>query len=165
MWNRESKPTTAAPVTPSASVAHHEPSVQAPPVVAAPVASAAPAVPTKARGSTLVIKGDLTAAEDLVLEGRVEGTISLPEHILTIGLGSELAAAVNARVVVLQGAIAGDINAFERVELKSTARMSGDLVTPKVQMSDGATFTGRLETRKPGKTGGHHGQKGAERVA
>jgi cytoskeletal protein CcmA (bactofilin family) len=165
MWNRESKPSTPAPITPAAPVTLHEPSVQAPPVQAASAASAAAAIPMKARGSTLVIKGDVTAAEDLVVEGRVEGSISLPDHVLTIGAGSDLAAAVNARVVVLQGAIAGDINAFERVELKSTGRMNGDLVTPKVQMSDGATFTGRLETRKPGKTGGHQGQKGAERVA
>ena len=137
-----------------------------PPVQPVPVAPAAPVAPAKAKGSTLVIKGDVSASEDLVLEGRVEGTISLPDHVLTIGLGAELAAAVTARVVVLQGTITGDMNAFERVEVKSTGRMAGDLITPKVQMSDGATFTGRLETRKPAKAAGRTGQKDAsERVA
>ena len=165
MWNRESKSSTPPPAAPPAPVAQMETPIQSAPVHVASPAPAAP-VTTKAKGSTLVIKGDVSASEDLVLEGRVEGTISLPDHVLTIGLGAELAAAINARVVVLQGAISGDINAFERVELKSTGRMAGDLVTPKVQMSDGATFTGRLETRKPGKGAGKTGQTGtAERVA
>jgi cytoskeletal protein CcmA (bactofilin family) len=157
MWNRESKSSTPAPVLQAAPAAHHEPHVQSPPVRAAAAAPTAPVPAAQTGGSTLVIKGDVTAAEDLVLEGRVEGSISLPDHVLTIGLGSELSAAVNARVVILQGAIAGDVNAFERVELKSTGRMAGDLITPKVQMSDGATFTGRLETRKPDKAAGRQG--------
>jgi cytoskeletal protein CcmA (bactofilin family) len=53
--------------------------------------------------------------------------------------------------VIVHGAVTGNITAFERVEVKATGRMDGDLVSPKVQMSDGATFSGRLETRNPGK--------------
>jgi cytoskeletal protein CcmA (bactofilin family) len=162
MWNRESKTSSAAPVTPVAPAAHIDVQpIQAAPVHAATASPAMPTAPAKAKGSTLVIKGDVTASEDLVLEGRVEGTISLPDHVLTIGLGAELAAVAAARVVILQGAISGDISAFERVELKSSGRMAGDLVTPKIQMSDGATFSGRLETRKPGKATGRPGQKDA----
>jgi len=112
-------------------------------------------VPAKAKGSSLVIKGELSGSEDLAIEGRVEGKVSLPEHVLTIGLGAEVAAEIVARVVIVHGAVTGNITAFERVEVKTTGRMNGDLVSPKVQMSDGATFSGRLETRNPGKGNAH----------
>ena len=119
MWNRE----TSKPTVPSAPplAAAQEPAPQPEPVAAAPVVIGPPAAPAKARGSSLVIKGELTGAE------------------------------VIARVVILHGSMTGNITAFERVELKATGRMNGDLVSPKVQMSDGATYTGRLETRNPGK--------------
>jgi cytoskeletal protein CcmA (bactofilin family) len=149
MWNREpNRPNVAA--SPSVAVMP-EPMPQ--PTAPAPVESApyAPPAPTKAKGSSLVIKGELSGSEDLAIEGRVEGKVSLPEHVLTIGLGAEVAAEIVARVVIVHGAVTGNITAFERVEVKATGRMNGDLVSPKVQMSDGATFSGRLETRNPAK--------------
>ena len=145
MWNRETQK-SSSPVAPP--VMAHEP---VPAVHTPQHAPAAPVAPAVAKGSTLVIKGELTGSEDLALEGRVEGKISLPDHVLTIGLGAEVSAEVVARVVVLHGKINGNVTAYERVELKSSGRMQGDLTSPKVQMADGATFSGRLETRNPGK--------------
>jgi cytoskeletal protein CcmA (bactofilin family) len=144
MWNRETnnRPNTVpnpAPYTP-------EPAPQ--PISPEPAVAAAP---VKAKGSTLVMKGELSGSEDLAIEGKVEGKIALPEHVLTVGLGAQVAAEIIARVVILHGSVTGNITAYERVEVKATGRMNGDLVTPKVQMSDGATFTGRLETRNPAK--------------
>jgi cytoskeletal protein CcmA (bactofilin family) len=149
MWNREpNRPTVPA----SPSVAYMpEPMPQ--PTAQAPFESApyTPPAPGKAKGSSLVIKGELSGSEDLAIEGRVEGKVSLPEHVLTIGLGAEVSAEIVARVVILHGSVTGNITASERVEVKATGRMDGDLVSPKVQMSDGATFSGRLETRNPAK--------------
>jgi cytoskeletal protein CcmA (bactofilin family) len=166
MWNRETKPgsqpTAAAPI----AAAPFEP-VQPQPVPVAPAPTAATATyapPAKAKGSTLVMKGELSGAEDLVLEGKVEGKISLPDHVLTIGLGAEVSAEIQARVIVLHGHVTGNAIASERMEIKSSGRMQGDLITPRVMMADGATFNGRLETRVPGK-GTSAKSKQAELVA
>lgn len=147
MWNREPNKSNVAAM-PTAVMPEPAPMPVAPAVEPAPVV---PAAPVKAKGSSLIIKGELSGSEDLAIEGRVEGKISLPEHVLTIGLGAQVSAEVIARVVILHGAVTGNITASERVEIKATGRMNGDLVSPKVQMSDGATFSGRLETRNPSK--------------
>src|SRR6187402_3320909 len=113
MWNRETnnKPNTV----PGPTAYTPEPAPQQfAPVESAPVV---PAAPVKAKGSTLVIKGELAGSEDLAIEGKVEGKISLPEHVLTIGLGAQVAAEVIARVVILHGAVTGNITAYERVEV------------------------------------------------
>lgn len=150
MWNREPNKPTAVAMPPVATVTP-EPMPQPTAPAVEPAAPYVPAPPAKAKGSSLVIKGELSGSEDLAIEGRVEGKVSLPEHVLTIGLGAHVSAEIVARVVIVHGAITGNITAFERVEIKATGRMNGDLVSPKVQMSDGATFSGRLETRNPGK--------------
>ena len=163
MWNRESKSSSPAAVPPPASSTPQPVPVE-PVVPPAPVAIT-PATPAKAKGSTLVITGNLSASEDLAFEGRIEGTVSLPDHVLTIGAGAEVSAEVTARVVVLQGTLTGNVSAFERMEIKPSGRMNGDLVSPKVQMADGATFCGRLETRTPGKAPSNATSKASERVA
>lgn len=152
MWNRETnKPGGATPYA-AAIIPEPQPQTAAAPVEPGPApAPVAPVAPAKAKGSSLVIKGELSGSEDLAIEGRVEGKISLPDHVLTIGLGAQVSAEIVARVVILHGSITGNVAASERVEMKATGRMHGDLVSPKVQMSDGATFSGRLETRHPGK--------------
>ncbi len=66
-------------------------------------------------GATLVIKGTVTAGEDLVLGGRVEGTIRVPGHMLTLGPGAEVTADVQAHTVVVSGAVRGDVRATEKV--------------------------------------------------
>lgn len=149
MWNRESQksPSLVVP-TPSLRVAEPPPAPPQPePVAAQP----APVAQGKAKGSTLVIRGELLASEDLVFEGQLDGRISLPDHILTIGLGSQVSAEITARVVVVHGSVTGNVFASERVEIRSSGRMLGDLVSPRVMMNDGATFKGRLETRLPDK--------------
>jgi cytoskeletal protein CcmA (bactofilin family) len=153
MWNRETKPSSTAgtpePVAPpEPRPVPITPQVQAPPVAAAPLA------PVIAKGATLVIKGDLMSAEDLVIEGRVEGRISLAEHVLTIGPGAQVSAEVDSRMLILQGVVTGNVRASERVEIRTSGRMTGDLVSPKVQMADGATFSGRLETGAPARQAG-----------
>src|SRR5687767_9459138 len=114
MWSRElQKPSGRfEPPVPVAAAAPVEP--QPAPVLQpapAPPAPVVPAAPVKAKGSTLVIKGEMTGSEDLILEGRVDGKISLPDHVLTIGLDAQISAEIVARVVIVHGRVAGNVTA------------------------------------------------------
>jgi len=96
-------------------------------------------------GATVVIKGTVTAGEDLWLGGRVEGTIKVPDHVLTLGPDAEVTADVQARAVVVSGAVTGNVKATERVVLNETGAISGDIRSPRVEMHEGARVDGRVD--------------------
>ncbi len=96
-------------------------------------------------GNTIQIKGDLTGSEDLTIEGKVEGKIFLKEHHLTIGENGDIKADVQAKGVVVAGKLIGNITAKDRVEVTSTGSLLGDILAPRVILSDGARFRGSID--------------------
>jgi len=96
-------------------------------------------------GKSIVIKGDLTGEEDLVIEGRVEGKIHLPNHRLTIGQGGNVQAEVHAKSLVVIGRVAGNIGAGERVEVQATGIVDGDVRAPRLSVQEGAILNGSIE--------------------
>jgi cytoskeletal protein CcmA (bactofilin family) len=103
-------------------------------------------------GSTIVIKGEITAREDLVINGRVEGSIAVPGHALTVNEGAKVEAEVQARAIVVSGQVFGNLRADERVELRPTADVEGELTAPSLKMADGAMFQGKAATTNGGKS-------------
>jgi cytoskeletal protein CcmA (bactofilin family) len=101
-------------------------------------------------GQSLIIKGELSGGEDLTLDGRVEGKISLPEHVLTVGANATLDAEIVAKVVIVLGTVKGNVSAKEKFELRPGGVMEGGLTSPKVAMAEGATFNGKIEMPKKG---------------
>ena len=97
-------------------------------------------------GQTIVVKGQLLAAEDIYIAGRVEGDIQLQEHVLTVHPTADLVAGVAAKAVVIQGAVRGDIVAGQSIALQNSASVTGRLTAPKIAINDGADFNGRVET-------------------
>ena len=155
MWKRDQqqKSTSAVSPSPIAPTVPPLPPVQPPPVVASPpaVESApkAPAVPAAPRaGASLRLKGEISSSEDLTLHGRIEGKVSLPGHMLTIGPGAEVSAEIVARTLILSGSVTGNVAATERFEIRSGGRMNGNLVCPNVVMSEGSEFTGGIDMRR-----------------
>ncbi len=96
-------------------------------------------------GPSIFIKGDITATEDLIVAGRVEGTLRLDGHILSLEAGSEVTAEVSARGIVVAGTVLGTLMAQERIELKPGADVEGEVSTPKLVMNDGAGLHGRVQ--------------------
>src|SRR5258708_1979559 len=99
-------------------------------------------------GKSVLIKGELSGSEDLYLDGEVEGRIELREHSLVIGPNGRIRANIAAREVVLHGRVEGNIQAAERVELKKSSTLMGDLSTQRIVIEDGAFFKGAIDIPK-----------------
>ncbi len=99
-------------------------------------------------GKSVVVRGELSGSEDLYLDGQVEGSIELHDHHLTIGPHGRVKASVNARAVVVHGELNGNVHGSERVELKKSAVLTGDIVTQRIVIEDGAVFKGSLDAQR-----------------
>jgi cytoskeletal protein CcmA (bactofilin family) len=103
-------------------------------------------------GKSVVIKGELSCGEDLYIEGQVEGTIDPKGNRLTIGPNGRVKANVTACAVVVQGKLEGNIQASDRVNLKQSAVVMGDIATHRISIDDGASFKGSLNIQKEAPT-------------
>ncbi len=102
-------------------------------------------------GRSVVIKGELTGKEDLMIEGQFEGTIDVAEHTVTVGAQGQVKSEVRARQVVVHGSVAGKITAREKIEIRRTGNVVGDLVAAGVAIEDGAYFKGSIEILREGR--------------
>ena len=96
-------------------------------------------------GHTLRIKGEISASEDIYIDGHVEGSIQVSGNSLTIGPDGRVEGNISARNVSIAGSLAGNIQASERTELRSTAVVNGDVQTQRIAIEDGAFFKGKLD--------------------
>ena len=96
-------------------------------------------------GAGLVVKGDISGAEDLLVDGTVEGAITLQSHRLTVGSTAQLSSDVVAREVVIHGEVGGNLRVRDRVEIKKNSTVIGDITTARISIEDGAYFKGRIE--------------------
>jgi cytoskeletal protein CcmA (bactofilin family) len=96
-------------------------------------------------GKSVVIKGELSGSEDFTLYGQMEGSIRLPDHTLTIGPDAEIEAEISAKVVVIMGAVTGNVTAAEKVEILATGSVTGDIAAPRLAVADGGFLRGRVE--------------------
>jgi cytoskeletal protein CcmA (bactofilin family) len=96
-------------------------------------------------GPTIVIKGTISGDEDLHIEGKVEGTIDLKAHVLSVGSSGRVSADVNAKVVNIDGEVAGDITGNEKVVISKSGNVRGNIVAPRVTLEDGAIFKGSID--------------------
>ena len=102
-------------------------------------------------GGSVLVKGNVVSTEDLVIDGKVEGTIEIGDHNLTIGSGAEVVADLIAKNITISGQVRGDLVGSGTVELKSSAKVEGDINAPKFVMEEGATLIGKVDTgtKKP----------------
>ena len=140
MWKREeaSKPVTPAPAT-SATVAG---------VGGARAAGLGADRDPVNIGKSVVIKGELSGSEDLNIEGHVEGQIELKQHVLTIGRHGRIRAQIFAKIVVVLGEVVGDIKASDKVAIRDTGAVVGNILAPKVAIAEGARFRGKIDMQR-----------------
>jgi cytoskeletal protein CcmA (bactofilin family) len=101
-------------------------------------------------GKSVVIKGELNGSEDLTIEGHVEGTIQLKDHVLTIGPNGKIKAQVFAKSVIVLGEVTGNVTASDKVDIRDNGSVDGDIISPRVAIAEGAHFRGSVDMqRKP----------------
>jgi len=100
-------------------------------------------------GKSVQIRGEVKGNEDLLVEGLVEGTITLSDHRLTVGANARVQANVSARDVVVQGTLQGDAHASGRVELRAGCHMTGDIHAARLSIEENAIFSGKVELNTP----------------
>ncbi|MFZ0705265.1 MAG: polymer-forming cytoskeletal protein [Candidatus Korobacteraceae bacterium] len=132
-----------------------EPSSPSPAAFAPPARSSEPVrtdlprnVDVATIGKSVVVKGELSGSEDLYVDGQVEGSITLRGQSLTIGPNGRVRANVEARNVILHGQVDGNITASDRVELRKSASLKGDIATARIAIDDGAYFKGTIDIQK-----------------
>ena len=104
-------------------------------------------------GPSITVKGDVSGDENLVIQGRVEGTVSLPQHNVTIGSTGKVTADIRGNMVIVEGQVNGDIRAQEQIILRHTAKVEGSISAPRVALEDGAVFRGGIEMDAASKMG------------
>ena len=103
-------------------------------------------------GKSVIIKGDLSASEDLTLYGQMAGSITLPDYTLTIGPHANIKASISAKAVVIMGTVTGNVTARERIEIGATGSVHGDIASPRFVVADGAHLRGKVEMPNAGST-------------
>ena len=148
MWKRDES------VRPAAG----QPAAAPQPAVLAPAAGSAPRQEAGHNmekdivniGKSVVIKGELNGSEDLTIEGHVEGTIQLRDHVLTIGPNGRIKAQVFAKSVVVLGEVTGNVTASDKVDIRDAGSVDGDIIAPRVAIAEGAHFRGSVDMQRKG---------------
>lgn len=96
-------------------------------------------------GKSVRIKGELTASEEMTIDGMVDGRIVVENHLLTIGSHGRITAEVHAKTLVVHGNIVGNVSADEKVEVRLGGMVEGDIRAPRVILADGSVFKGNID--------------------
>jgi len=107
-------------------------------------------------GKSVVIKGELNGSEDLTIEGQVEGTIQLRDHILTIGANGKIKAQIFAKAVIVLGTVNGNVTATEKIDIRDNGSVDGDIISPRVAIAEGAHFRGSVDMQRKGSPDAPH---------
>jgi cytoskeletal protein CcmA (bactofilin family) len=101
-------------------------------------------------GEALTVQGRIISTQDLTIDGRVDGTIELGNHALTIGPGADVKADLVAQTITISGTVTGNVTASSMVELRATGTVEGDIISPRLLMAEGAVVTGKVNTARKG---------------
>ena len=100
-------------------------------------------------GPSICIQGDLTGEEDLTIQGRVEGKIDLGKHNVTVGKDGHIKADVYGRIISVEGHVTGDLYGLEKIVIRKSGSVFGNLRAPRVNLEDGANFKGSIDMEAP----------------
>lgn len=97
-------------------------------------------------GQGVLIEGRITSSQDLRIDGTVEGTIEVGNHVLIVGARAAVKANLVARSILISGTVIGNVTATDRIDLQATGSVEGDITSPRLMMVDGAIVKGKINT-------------------
>lgn len=100
-------------------------------------------------GKSVLVKGELSGSEDLYIDGEVEGTVELRDHNLTIGANGRVKANLHAKEITILGKVQGNVRATDRVDIRKSASLVGDIAAARVNIEDGAYIKGSIDIQRP----------------
>jgi cytoskeletal protein CcmA (bactofilin family) len=173
MWNKsaEAKPSPQASVpvipAPAASTQQTQPASAPAAAPAPPVAYAAPTGAAQPNGVTTIasglkISGEISGTSDLYIDGETQGKIRLMNARVTVGPNGRVQADIEAREIIIEGSVQGNLKAGERLHLGASSKVQGSVLTPRFAIEDGARLRGKVEMVR---TSGSQAGSSAESVA
>ena len=160
MWGKKDSTPPAPPPRPAAPTA--SPVQEVTPVATSPTPRTIEPDRTASRsgqahiGKSVVVKGEISGSEDLYVDGEVRGAIELRDHALTVGPNGKVDANVISREIVVHGTLNGNVQAADKIEIRKTGSILGDLTTARIIIEDGAYFKGSIDILRPGKADQQH---------
>lgn len=159
------QPVTAVPVKPQLAPAPVAAAVPVPAAAKPPAAPAFSAPVTKnvvthdtsgpsSIAPGLKIRGELSGSSDLYIDGEAQGKIALPDSRVTIGPNGRVQADIEAREIIIEGTVEGNLKARESVRLGSSSKVQGSVLTPRIGIDDGAKLRGKVEMTRAGESKG-----------
>lgn len=100
-----------------------------------------------ARG--LRVNGDIKGSHDLLIEGRVTGSVYLPDNRVLVAAGADVHANIVARIIEVAGTVVGNLQAADYVVIRGSSTMEGDILAPQIQLEEGCQFKGSVQMREP----------------
>lgn len=100
-------------------------------------------------GPSISIRGDVTGSEDLLIQGNIDGSVTLNDHSVGVGSEGRVNANITGRLITIEGRVEGDLTAQEQIILRGSAHVKGDIKAPRVVLEDGATFRGLVDMGSP----------------
>ncbi|HUK23636.1 MAG TPA: polymer-forming cytoskeletal protein [Terriglobales bacterium] len=113
----------------------------------APLSAAGSPTEQATIGRSLVIKGEVTGAESLYIDGKIEGSINVADHRVTVGRNGTVTANITAREVVIMGKVKGNIQCTDRLDIRGEGVLTGDVLTQRISVEDGAVLKGSVQVR------------------
>src|SRR5215471_623908 len=127
-----------------------------------PVKTSSAPIEQASIGRSLTIKGEISGGESLYIDGRIEGTINIPDHRVTVGRNGNVKADVNAREVVIMGKVHGNVICSDRLDIRSEGSVTGDVVVQRISVEDGAILKGSVQVQASNEKKNQHQNKNAE---
>jgi cytoskeletal protein CcmA (bactofilin family) len=127
-----------------------------------PVKTSSAPIEQASIGRSLTFKGEISGGESLYIDGRIEGTINIPDHRVTVGRNGSIKADINAREVVIMGKVHGNVICSDRLDIRSEGSVTGDVVVQRISVEDGAILKGSVQVQASNEKKNQNQNKSAE---